>query len=307
MPAYNAAPYIGAAITSVLSQTMPCFELLIINDGSTDDTAAIIAAFDDVRIRLIHQKNGGVAAALNKGLALAKGAYIARFDADDICLPNRLEQQLSYLETHTDYVITGSDAEYISEQGEYLCYYSCHAHTNEAIKQQLLTSCPFTHSSVMFRKEAVMQYGGYPTGAINMEDHLLWIKLSAAGKFYNFPVPLIRVRFNPASVTMDEKWRGRRFRELKYGILQRGNITAAESAELTGIVQKQNTTAGIRQGAYFALCGKKLLLNNHVPVRARTYIRKAIQAAPLRLDNYALLLTSYLPQKYIHWLKQKLN
>lgn len=307
MPAYNAAPYIGAAIASVLSQTMPHFELLIVNDGSTDNTTAVIQSFNDTRIRLIYQPNSGVAAALNKGLSLARGEYIARFDADDICQPNRLQQQMTYLDAHPDYVITGSDAEYISEQGEYLCYYSCHAHSNDAIKQHLHTSCPFTHSSVMYRRQAVLQCGGYPVLAMNMEDHLLWVKLSSAGKFYNFPAPLIQVRFNPASVTIDEKWRGRRFRVLKYGILQRGVITAAEGAELTGIVQKQNATASIRHGAYFALCGKKLLLNNHMPVKARSYIRKAIQSAPFRLDNYALFVISYFPEKYIQWLNKKMN
>src|ERR1700761_7286076 len=90
MPAYNAGKYIAEAIASVLGQTFGDFELLIVNDGSTDDTLDIINSFDDKRIRVISQPNQGVAAALNTGLKHAKAEYIARFDADDICLPQRL-------------------------------------------------------------------------------------------------------------------------------------------------------------------------------------------------------------------------
>src|SRR5436190_24284433 len=93
MPAFNAGKYIGEAISSVLKQTFTDFELLVINDGSTDDTEKVICSFTDQRIKLINQTNKGIAAALNKGLAEAKAPLIARFDADDICLPQRLAVQ----------------------------------------------------------------------------------------------------------------------------------------------------------------------------------------------------------------------
>lgn len=306
MPAYNAAPYIAEAIASVLAQSFTDFELLIINDGSTDDTVSIIASFHDSRISVIHQRNSGVAAALNNGLNKARGRYIARFDADDVCLPERLETQFAYMEAHPEYVITGSDAIYISETGDYLCHYSCVHHTNTSLKSTMHTICPFTHSSVMFRKKEVIACGGYSTRAHNMEDHLLWIQLSEAGKFYNFPIPLIKVRFNASSVTIDEKWRGKRFRELKYGILRNGAITAAQGEELMDIIQRQDTR-NIKRGAYYALCGKKLLANNHQPAKARNYIRKAIHAMPLRADNYALFAISYFPENFVKWLYYKLN
>src|SRR5471030_2083098 len=93
MPAYNAEKYIGAAIASVLAQTYTDFELVIVNDGSTDGTQAVINTFDDERIITINQPNSGVAVALNTGLKYARGTYIARFDADDVCYPHRLEKQ----------------------------------------------------------------------------------------------------------------------------------------------------------------------------------------------------------------------
>src|ERR1700749_3368895 len=91
LPAYNAEKYIAKAICSVLAQTFTDFELLIINDGSTDDTEKIIRSFDDSRIVVINQENKGVSAGLNVGLAHARAPYVARFDADDICMPNRLK------------------------------------------------------------------------------------------------------------------------------------------------------------------------------------------------------------------------
>jgi len=306
MPAYNAGAYIAEAIDSVLDQTMPHFELLIINDGSTDNTEAIIRTYKDERIVAINQDNRGVANALNTGLEHAKGKYIARFDADDVCFTDRLRKQLDFLEQHQDYVIVGSDAVYISEHGEELCYFNCADHGNEQLKKHLLKNCPFTHSSVMYRKDEVLFCGSYEERAHNMEDHLLWMQLSTQGKFYNIKEPLIKVRFNPSSVTIDEKWRGKQFRKLKHSILLRGAITEYEGNMLLAIIQKQNTHS-IRKGSYYALCGKKFLVNTHQPEKARTYLRKAIQASPLRWDNYALLAASFFPSAFLKWLHQKIN
>jgi glycosyltransferase involved in cell wall biosynthesis len=306
MPAYNAGAYIAEAIDSVLDQTMPHFELLIVNDGSTDDTEAIIHSYIDDRIVVVHQKNSGVANALNAGLRKAKGKYIARFDADDVCFPDRLQTQLDFLEQHQDCVVVGSDAIYISEQGEELCYFHCADHSNEHLKKHLLETCPFTHSSVMYRRDDVLHCGGYNDHAHNMEDHLLWMQLSVQGKFYNIQEPLIKVRFNPSSVTIDEKWRGKKFRELKQRILLRRSITQEEGNALLSIIQKQNTHS-IRKGSYYALCGKKFLVNNHKPDKARAYLRKAIHASPLRWDNYALLAASFFPEAFLKWLHQKIN
>src|ERR1041385_423561 len=111
MPAYNAGKYIREAIESVLRQTHSNFELLIVNDGSTDDTVSVILSFDDPRIVLVNKEHEGIAQALNTGLRLAYTHYVARFDADDICMPDRLEKQFNFLEDHPDYVMVGSDAE----------------------------------------------------------------------------------------------------------------------------------------------------------------------------------------------------
>jgi glycosyltransferase involved in cell wall biosynthesis len=304
MPAFNAGKYIREAIGSILCQTFTDYELIIVNDGSTDDTSDIISSFEDDRIHEIKCPHRGVAASLNTGLAHARGKYIARFDADDICHPHRLERQFVFLEQHPDYVLVGSDAEYIMEDGEHLFRFSCPAHTDKEIRQQVYRICPFIHSAVMYNKQAVINAGGYPVYAHNFEDYLLWTQLLTKGKLHNLPEPLLKVRFNASSVTIDEKWRGRRFRRLKRDIIRKGSISRDEGEALLAIIRKQDSHS-IKEGAYHALCGKKLLVNNYQPLKARKHICFAIRYNPIRLDNYALLAASYLPHSVITWLHGK--
>jgi glycosyltransferase involved in cell wall biosynthesis len=303
MPAYNAGKYIAEAIKSVLQQTFTDFQLLIINDGSTDDTEEVIRSFEDERIVLINQSHKGIAPALNKGLSKADSIYIARFDADDICFPQRLQKQVSFLDDHPDYITIGCEAEYISEDGEHLFDFKSVGHTHEEIIQKIYSYCPFIHSSVMYRKDAVILAGGYCEHAHNFEDYFLWIQLLSKGKFYNLPEQLIRVRFNPASVTIDEKWRGRIFRKMKRDIITKGRITEQEGSHLFNIIKSQDLR-NIKEGSYYALCGKKYLLDNYQPKKARPLFSKAISRYPFRCDSYLFYLLSFFPPVLISWLYQ---
>ena len=306
MPAYNAEKYIREAVNSVLQQTYTNFELLIINDGSTDNTREVISSFTDPRIIVIdHEVNKGIASALNTGLLNARAEYIARFDADDVCFPERLLVQFNFLETHPDYILTGGDAEYISDGGEHLFHFKCIGHTNEQIIKKILRYCPFVHSCVMYRKDVVLKAGGYSLYAHNFEDYFLWVRLHTYGKFHNLPQPLIKVRFNPTSTTIDEKRRGRLFRKMKRDIIHRGVITKEEGDILYSIIKKQDVQK-IKESAYYSLCGKKYLVNNHQPAKARASLSKAIRIHPLRLDNYALYFLSYFPASFIHRLHKML-
>ncbi len=305
MPAYNAGKYIGEAIASVLEQTFADFELLIIDDGSFDDTLAIIRGFTDPRIRLITQENKGISDALNMGLQEARGCYIARFDADDVCFPDRLARQVVYLDGHPTYLVIGSDAEYIAANGEHLFDFTCAGHSHRELLDNLYKTCPFIHSAVMYRKDAILRAGGYCKDAHNFEDYLLWVKLVRNGKCLNLSEPLIKVRINPDSVTIDEQWRGKRFRHLKQQIIRRGSITKEEGDELLAIIKRQEIYK-IKNGAYHALCGKKFLADNYRPAKARWHVTRAIHSNPLRLDNYAMFAVSFLPPAWIKWLHKKI-
>jgi glycosyltransferase involved in cell wall biosynthesis len=298
MPAYNAEKYIGKAITSLLKQTFSSYELIIINDGSTDNTENIIHSFNDKRIKLINQDNKGIAAALNAGLEAAQAKYIARFDADDICLPDRLEIQYKFLAANPDYVIVGSDADYVDMYDEYVFSYRSGCYTNDEIQQQQFLNCPFVHSSVLFKKDIVLKEGGYNVHAHTFEDHLLWPKILAHGKGCNLPKALLKVRLNPGSIAIDEKWRSKKFHKIKYDAIYNGNISEDAGNELMKILNEQNTKK-IKEGAYYALLSKKYLWNNYHPEKARKNLRKTLAIHPTDIHSYGLYLLSYMPDKVI--------
>lgn len=304
MPAYNAEKYILEAINSVLNQTFTDFELLIINDGSTDATAQIIHSFSDSRIRLINQANQGIAVALNIGLLNARADLIARFDADDICKTNRLEIQSRFLSEHPDHILVGSDADYINIHADYV--FTCHmpAHTAGEIQQLDIEKCPFIHSAVMFRKKSILEAGGYHTHAFAFEDHLLWSKIIRQGNTCNLPQALIQVRLNPESVSIDEKWRTKRFHEIKSKAILDGDISDKDGEELRHILRKQDTLK-IKEGSYYSLLGKKYTWDNHQPKKARICLGKAIRIHPGRLDSYFILVLSYFPKGFINWVYKK--
>jgi glycosyltransferase involved in cell wall biosynthesis len=305
MPAYNADKYIYAAICSVLDQTFTDFELLIINDGSTDDTEKIIRAFSDKRIRLINQSNQGIAAALNMGLLNANADLVARFDADDICMRDRLSAQYDFLAEHLEYIIVGSDADYIDMNGEFVFTCRLPAHSDEEIRELTANRCPFIHSAVMFRKAAIMEAGGYDTHAYAFQDHLLWSKVIRKGKACNLSQALLQVRLNPESISIDERWRTKRFREIKSGSIRKGSVTEEEGQEILCILKEQNNPK-IKEGSYYSLLGKKYLWDNHQPGKARANLRKAIRIHPARIDSYAIIVLSFFPKNFINWLyKQK--
>lgn len=304
MPAYNAEKYIGQAITSVLNQTFTDFELLIINDGSIDTTKQIIESFEDSRIRLINQTNQGIAAALNIGLLNAKAGLIARFDADDICMPERLMIQYNFLSDHPDYIIVGSDAEFIDMNGNYVYTRSLPAHTNEEIQGLGLDKSPLIHSAVLYRKASIMQAGGYNAHAHGFEDLLLWSKVIKQGKVHNLSQKLLQVRLSPGSISVDRKWHTKRFREIMIGSIRKGNISEAQGIELLDILRKQNTPK-IKEGSYYSLLGKKYLWDNHQPEKARINLKKAIRIHPGRVDSYAIMALSFFPRGVINWLYKK--
>ena len=297
MPCYNAAQYIAEAIQSVLDQTFRDFELLIVNDGSTDLTASVVQSFTDSRIVLIEQSQQGIAAALNNGIAHARAAYIARFDADDWCTPGRLEQQYAFMLCNPAYIVIGSAADYMDETGNYVFTHLPQAASNADIKALSCNTCPFIHASVMYKKE-VIAATGYNVHAHSFEDHLLWQQLKTRGKMYNMPGRLIRVRMHPSSVTMDEKKRPALFHQIKNKALRTGAISAGEGEQLLQLIRQQNSSPG-KQGAYYSLLAKKFLWNNYNPPKARQHARKANRLNDFDIKDYLLLFISDLPKNMI--------
>lgn len=201
MPAYNAEPYIAEAIGSILDQTFTDFELIIVDDGSTDSTPGIVAAFSDPRIRCErNEKNLGIVGALNRALALARGAYIARMDADDVSDPERLSKQVAYMDEHPECIVCGARMRLFgAKRGE-----TRQPSADPQIRAAMFFSNPFAHPTVMIRASVLGQAGlKYREGYEGIEDFRLWADLLKAdgGVFFNFPEPLLKYRVHAGQIT----------------------------------------------------------------------------------------------------------
>lgn len=202
LPVYNCERYLADAIDSILSQTFSDFEFIIIDDGSTDRSFEVMAGFRDQRIRIIQQENRGLAATLNRGIGLATGKYIARQDQDDLSYPERLGQQVDFMEAHPDYVLLGTWAQ-IMEIDRVVNRFHRHPVDEAELRYLMLFNNPFVHSSVMLRWTALAQVGGYTTDPERQppEDFELWSRLARAGGIANLGEVLLAYREIPGSMS----------------------------------------------------------------------------------------------------------
>lgn len=202
MPAYNAEKYIAESINSILGQTYGDFEFVIINDCSQDRTEEIVLSYDDPRIiYLKNEKNLGVAATLNKGLAIAKGEYIARMDADDISMPERFEKQVVYLDKNEDIVVLGCSIEQFS--GEKNLGVRRFASDAGAMALDMLFACGLAHPSVMMRTDVIRDLGGYDEEFNGLEDYDLWRRVLEKHNITTLPDILLRYRIHGSQVTQN--------------------------------------------------------------------------------------------------------
>jgi len=197
LPTHNRSSLIGGSIESVLSQTFRDFELVVVNDGSTDNTRKVVDDFSmrDFRVRqVVNKTNLGLVGSLNKGVENAKGKYIARIDDDDRwCDKEKLEKQITFLESNSDYVVTGGGVIDVDATGKEITRFFLLDH-DEHLKNVILLHNPFAHSAVVFRKDAWEKAGGYDEelSSTNCEDWDLWLRMGKLGKFYNFQEYFIR-------------------------------------------------------------------------------------------------------------------
>lgn len=206
MPVYNGSKWVNSSIQSVLDQSFTNFELIIVDDQSSDDSLCKIQAFSDYRIRVIPlQKNVGLPSALNLAITQARGSYIARLDQDDLMRCDRLEIQSNYLDRHLDCALVGSWANIITEGGKLK---GCHKHptSNSAIQFHLLFDNPFVHSSVLIRKSAIVEVGLYSTDKTKQppEDYELWVRLSKKYTLRNLPQILTSYREVKGSLSREK-------------------------------------------------------------------------------------------------------
>ena len=202
MPVYNGERYVARAVKSILNQTFNDFEFLIINDGSTDRSIDIIREFRDPRIRVIDTENQGVAAALSLGMEMARGAYIARMDADDESLPDRLEIEKRCLDEYDDIAVVHGSVEYIDAEGMPLILQWDIGHPNTDTKWLLNWKNIIMHSTVMVRTSVLKAHAlNYRIEMNRAEDFDLWNRVALIGDFMYLNDALIKYRVHSENVS----------------------------------------------------------------------------------------------------------
>jgi len=255
MPVYNGEKYLREAVESILAQTFRNFELIAVDDGSTDDSASILASYhqqDERIVILTHSKNQGIVSALNRGLKIARGKYIARMDADDVSLPERFERQIEFLEAHPKVGILGSEALFIDSQGQEIAR-MVHERNDLTIRWTSLLANVFFHPTVMIRRAVLTENNlCYQSGIKSGQDYDLWLHLLEHTQGANLDRPLVRYRVYPESISSRNKQEQMaRHAQVSFANLQRTypeiRFTPDEHAALVAAVTGKMSASQYRQ------------------------------------------------------------
>ena len=239
MSCYNAVPWLHEAICSILSQTFQNFEIVLVDDGSTDDTPDVIRRYAarDRRIVVISKTNSGLADSLNAGIAQAKGHWIARLDADDQCLPTRLEMQIRFLHNNPALVLLGSGFVEIDGTGGLVGNRRYPGQHRRLVRNLQRMMRFFPHSSAIFKREIALSAGSYNPLFRKAQDWDLWLRLSESGAIACLPDPLVKIRKHHAQISASADG----YQQLVYGtaasvchFLRTGGIQVTPANDSTG-------------------------------------------------------------------------
>jgi glycosyltransferase involved in cell wall biosynthesis len=197
---HNGEAYLDQALASVLQQTFADFELVAVDDGSSDGTAGILASVRDPRLQVLTQPSAGLTVSLNRAIAGSRGALIARMDADDVALPERFARQVAHLDSHPAVGLLGTGCEEITAAGQVVDTVVPPAEDAE-IRRALIRRNPFVHSSIMIRREVIERAGGYDERLPVAQDYEFWMRVAALTRLANLPEPLVRRRLLPGRVS----------------------------------------------------------------------------------------------------------
>lgn len=201
MPVYNGGKFLAQAIESIGFQSFTDWELIIVDDGSTDNTCEIAARYRDSRIYYLkNETNLGLIKTLNKGIGYCSGEYIARMDADDISEINRLQHQVEFMDAHPDYIMCGTGATVISS-GKVKSGKIKNLTRNAYLQMNLLFSSPFVHPSMIIRRDVLLE-NRYDETFLHAEDYELWCRLATKGKIANLNRVLLQYRWHDTNVSV---------------------------------------------------------------------------------------------------------
>jgi glycosyltransferase involved in cell wall biosynthesis len=296
LPVWNGETFLTQAVESILRQTFSSFELIVIDDGSTDRSAAIADEFasEDSRVRVLRRPHEGLAATLNAGIAAARSEYVARMDADDVSVPDRLQKQVAFLDAHPACVAVGAWIEVVDE-GARPIGLKTFVKTHDEISAALLRGVSaIAHPTVVMRSDVLRDAGGYDARRYPSEDLDLWFRLADSGELANLGEALLQHRRHKEAI----------------GVYERENMKAMALA----ICNEARTKRGLRpqrgtpilafrnaDARYHFECARTALIAGP----RLTAIRHAvatIAAEPDRLYAYVTLLACAVPKPLLRFL-----
>jgi len=287
MSAYNSSETIERAITSILDQTFSDFELIVLNDGSTDDTEEKVLAFSDERIMYQRLEHAGLTKALNLGIAQAHANIIVRHDSDDWSESDRFTKQVQCFENDEDLSLVASWHNVVDDEGRYLGLKSTAA-DDESLKAMMRWRNPFCHGSVAVRKSALETVGGYNEQLLFSQDYDLWLRMAARGmKFACIAEPLYNYSITPDSIA--KGWL-----KLSYAKNIRQNVLRLEGEQSFAVNEIPVLGSKRTDSLWYHALGS-LALDDGKRVRAFVYFVKSLLKNPFHWPAYFKAGTALLP------------
>jgi glycosyltransferase involved in cell wall biosynthesis len=293
IPAYNRSAYLGEAIQSVLDQTFQDFELIVIDDGSTDNTKEIVKGFLDTRVRYLYQENSGVSSARNMGIKAANGEYIAFLDSDDIWLPENLELKVNLLDSRPDVGLVCSDAYVVDNStkatfgrfwGKNRFKYSGNPRkvTRHPLKDLLYRNCFIMPQATMIRSQVFTAVGGFDESLPTSEDWDLFVRIVQRFPIEVIDTPLLKIRRHSTSLSKNKEkvYRGATF------AINKAIRSGSFSREELNILKKRLALEHCKYGRLALLEGKKAV--------SRQALIAGIRLDPWNIKQYLYLLLSFL-------------
>ena len=296
LPVWNAEPFLETAIDSILRQTFPSFELIVIDDGSTDASAAIAerCARGDARLRVVRRSHEGLSASLNLGLAAARGEYVARMDADDISVLDRLRKQVAHLDARPACVAVGAWIEVIDEAGRHLGL-KTYVTRHDEIRAALLRGIsPMAHPTVVARRDALRAMAGYDARRYPSEDFDLWCRLVERGQLANLGEVLLQHRRHKAAMGVRDR---EKMKAMSLAICN-------EARGRLGLQPRRGSpilAGASADGQYHFECARTGLVAGSRLAAVR-HSAATIAAEPDRLCGYAALAACAVPKPLLRFL-----
>ena len=296
---YNGERHLQDSLNSVLAQTFTDFELIVVDDGSTDRTMEILAAVEraDPRIVVVRQENRGLTASLIRGVGLARGTYVARQDADDISKPERFERQVAHLDAHPAVAALGTSADVIDRSGTVVGALTT-AYGAQAVKYGLVTSRTSpVHGSIMMRRDAHEMGGGYREAFRACQDYDLWLRLSARFEIDNLADPLYQWRLDSESVYTSQRETQLKYHGIALGFHHEREADGYDSCALLESCHGnlEEFAARYQRGAFvYAAWGELLLRGLGNSGSVRQYFRRALLGGYVRPRTIGLSAWTHL-------------